>query len=111
MAGIKETKELVGFGILTVKAVFNSLADGKIGFEDAWRMIEVLQKAQPALEGVAIIPEELKDLDGPEVDELKKYILTEFDIPNDALEYVIEDALMIGLALARLYSKVKKLPK
>jgi hypothetical protein len=110
MAGIKETKELVGFALLTAKAVVNSLADGKIGFEDAWRMIEVLQKAQPAFEGVAAIPTELGDLDNVEVDDLKKYILSEFDIPNDALEYVIEDALMIGLALARLYTKVKKLP-
>lgn len=106
---IKETKELVGFALFTVKAVGTSMSDGKIGFEDAWRMIELLQKAQPAFAGVAEVPAEIADLDSAEVDELKKYILSEFDIPNDQLESVIKDALMIGLALARLYGKVKKL--
>lgn len=105
--GIDETKDLLAFAIATAEAVIASVADGRIGFEDAFRMIAPLQRAQAALVGSTSIPAELAELDAEEVVALKTYVLAEFDIANDRVEGIIEDALMIGLAFARLFSKVK----
>lgn len=78
MAGVKEIKELLEgvkvLGIQTKKV----LADGKVSLTDLPVLIEVFQNYQvlvDAVQGADQIPNEVKDLDGTEAQEVLAKVL------------------------------------
>lgn len=91
--GIKETKELVKFGIALGEAVDASLADGKLGLEDAVNFYTPITAAGDAFADISLVPKELGDLDDAEKAELLSYVENELDIANDKLEEAIERSL------------------
>lgn len=104
--GIKETKELVKFGISLGEAIDKSLPGG-IGLEDAMNFYNAVTTASDAFDNVKQVPKELGDLDQAERDELYAYVEAEFDIANDKLESVIEEALKTALQVYKLVESVK----
>lgn len=108
MAGIKETKELVKFGLVLGKALAEALADGKVDLTDALKFLPVLRELKDAVEGIDQVPTELKDLDDAEKKELLEYIKGEFDLENDEVEAKCEEALTAATSLVYLaYGLVK----
>ena len=91
--GIKETKELVAFGINLGEALDKSLSDGSFTFEDLTHFFAAFSSAGIALEDIGKVPKEIADLDTAEMVELNQYVADEFDIANDKLEAVIEKSL------------------
>jgi hypothetical protein len=68
--GIKETKELLKFGILAKDVFVAAKADGKIDLGDLGLVLPLVGPLNGAIQGVGEIPAELADLDEGEFDEL-----------------------------------------
>jgi len=101
--GIKETKEIVKFGIDMGEAFDKALAnDGKIGLDDAVLFFGAMMGAKAGFDGISKVPAELKDMDAAEAEELRLFVVEELDIINDKVEEVIERALGVVLNIYKL---------
>lgn len=100
--GVKEFKDVVRFGLKLGQALQGALEDGSINIMDALKFLPVLKELQSAVQGANKIPAELKDLDEKEKDELVAYFQKEFDLPNDAMEHMIEMSVQVGFSLLQL---------
>ena len=96
---ITETKEVLDFVFALVKTIEKSLEDGKIDYSDVMNLLPAFSKLGLAFKDIEMVPKELGDLDKEEADALKEYFAKNFDIANDKIEFYIEKALEIILAL------------
>jgi hypothetical protein len=92
--GIEKTKQLIHLGCAIPKQIATALEDGKItlpeyfGFTDeALELIKVARSFKDVMN-------EVGELSTGEKDELKAYVVEQFDIPNDEAEAFYEDAIM-----------------
>ena len=108
MAGIKESKEFVLFGVALGDALYKSFEDGSIGLSDIFKLVPVFKSAKAALEGLAGVPEELKDLDDAEKEELVAAVKAQFDIADDKMELAIESAFEMAVAAIQLIASFQK---
>jgi hypothetical protein len=93
MADIDKLKQAVGFVIHVFNKVDNITQDGWQWLPDTTALLPNLIEIPTLIKNAAEIKEELDDLDMFEMDELKEHIKVEFDIIDDELESLIEDAL------------------
>ena len=107
--GIKETKEMLDLGFELAKAGKAALADGKVNFFDLPVIIPVFAKVGPAVDGAAMIPAELGDIDEFESKELIDYAKAKLpEIVDDAfIKNRILVYLKAGLAVAEAISVSK----
>lgn len=105
--GLKETKELVSFGISVGHAIDLSLEDGKIGLDDAIHFYKAVLAAGDAFKDVKMVPKELGDMDAAERSELLSYVQENFDVSNDKLEAVVEGALGLALQVYNFVELIK----
>lgn len=104
----KETRELIALVLTSAKALGAALDDNKIDIKDALKLLPILRQIKPAFEGIAKIPEELKQLDQEQVKLLAQDFAKDFDLPNDQIEGLIEISLEIGLNLLVLILGLRK---
>jgi len=104
--GIKETKEVVTCITALGNAIGKALEDGDLSIGDIGYLIDPMIKAPAAFENIAQVPLEIANLDPEEANELKEQIAGEFDIPQDKVEEIVEDASDIAV---RLFAFVMKL--
>lgn len=102
---MKELKEVLKLGIEIQKAMSDSLEDGKINLFDITEFIPVIMAAGKAIDGIGNVRNELKNLTLEQKAELKDYVKTEFDLPNDQLEILIEDTINVMLELYELTNR------
>lgn len=104
---IDKLKAAIKFGIDLGQQIKEANKDGwqwtdSLGFIDDAAKVPGVIKSGPEM----LL--ELKDLSDVEREELKVYVQTEFDIPNDDLEFVIEDALNISFSIVSLITRIPK---
>lgn len=111
--GIENIKTLLGFLIGIAhradKVTAEDSAGGKKITGTEWLGSVTLLTGVPAV--IRAIPElndELNDLDDEERTELYEWVKEEFDISNDKLEAVIENAVYAGLYLFYILDLLKK---
>ena len=103
MAGIKETKEMLGFILALSNALAQSMEDnGKLDLADVLKFLPALNSASVAMEDSGKIMAELKDLDEAEVIELNRFVAANFDIADDAREAAIENGVAAAMLLAQV---------
>jgi len=108
LLGVENFKKLIKFSCGLTKQINSSTADG-------WQWTDALQFIDEATEvpGIAksfsAIAKELADLSEAERDELKDFVQTEFDIPNDNLEVVLENSIMQAISLVALVNEWRKI--
>ena len=102
MTGIKELKELLDFGFDMVDAIEKSLDDNKISLSDLPKFIPALTTSGKAFGGLQLVGAEIKDLDDDEMAELMAFARQRFDLPDDSLEFLIEDTLETVIQLYKL---------
>ena len=100
--GIKETKELLGFGFSLQKTIAGAMSDGVINWKDLRYLVGLIKPAAQGLGGINKIKAEILDLDDQEKAELMDFARQEFDLDNDNLEHLIEDTLDQLLDLIKL---------
>ena len=105
---VKELKELVAFGLAFGMAVDKSLADdGKVTFADAGNLIQPIMKAPAAFGGADQALVELKALDDEGKKELNEFVKSEFDIHDDHVEAIVEEAISMAVSGARILALLK----
>lgn len=106
MSSIKETKEVMVFGISMAMAVDNITQDG-FQWTDILSMVPPLTKLPAAISGIDQVPAEIDDLDEAERAELVQ-IINELDFDSDKSEAIAEQALRAGIELANLILIIRK---
>lgn len=105
---VKELKELVGFGLAFGMAVDKSLADdGKVTFGDVGNLIAPIMKAPSAFQGADQALVELKALDDEGKKELNEFVKGEFDIRDENIEAIVEEAVSMAVSGARILALLK----
>lgn len=105
MAGIKESKEAVKFVCQLVSETANALDDGKFSLGEGALLLKLAYQLPMAIDGIDKIPSEALDYSPEEIEELKKLVQDELDLPGDKVESLIEGCLDIAL---QLYAQVKQ---
>jgi hypothetical protein len=103
--GIKETKEGLALVFSIMNAAGKTLEDGRVNLLDVPYWLPVASKAAPAIENFKSIWPEIKDFQGTEIEELKRWGNAEFDIPQDEFEAYFELGYAILLDLSKLVSQ------
>jgi hypothetical protein len=108
--GIKETKELLKFVLVTVEESHVGLKNGA-GVDDLPRLFTIAKEAPAAFSGIGDIPNEIMDLQDNEYKELCDFIKEDFDIPEDDVEAVVEHGFVCIVTLVKLYNMIGDLRK
>jgi hypothetical protein len=108
MAGIQETKDVLAFVFSFGKATASAMEDGDIGWSDALKFIEPLQKLGPAIDNIEDILVELQDLDDEEFAELVQFAKDEFGLEDlaDDTEVMVEEAINAGVEIVKIIRMV-----
>jgi hypothetical protein len=113
MVGIKETKEVLVFGLNFQKGIVASNADGTINWMDIGNLMPVVQSAGAAINGIGKIKAELLDIDDAEQAELVEITkgfyenLSSVDakvLISDIVNWVI-DGVQLAIVVAALNSE------
>lgn len=106
---VKNTKEVIVLVLKSGEAVKKSLADGKFDGSDTVHFFSVLSLIQPALEGITLIPAEVKDLDAQEAQELIDLVAADLGVLANAPKLVaqINAALKLIKAAHEFYLTIK----
>lgn len=105
--GIKETKEVVVFGLDLALALQAANADGKVNMLDAPLFWKPVKEAPEAIEGAAQVFKEFSDLDAEEVGELVAVIEEKTGHSGSKAVQIVEAALKFGVAGLALVAAIK----
>lgn len=109
MAGIKETKELMLFGVSLAAAIDSATQDG-FQWTDLLDLVPPMTKMPGAISGIDDVPLEIADLDEIERAELVKAI-QDLDFVSDKSEDIAEQALRTGVEICNLIMKIREAKK
>lgn len=98
----ENVKQVVHMGCTFGGAVAASLEDGQWSFSDVHFFLPVVTSVASALTDIQKVPEELKNMTPEEFDELRAYLKTELELPDDKMEAAIELGCDVGLKLLQL---------
>ena len=98
---MKETKELLQFGLNFQDAIVAALKDNKVTVGDFPSFIPAVMSVGPAFGDIKQVPQELKSMSAAQKAELADFVKTKFDIDNDQAEELLERTV---LALVEFYS-------
>jgi hypothetical protein len=105
---MKETTDLVMAVISLANGVGQAVADdGKIDVTDTVYLIEFMGSLPAAASGAEKIPGEIENMTDEQRTDLIALVKAKFDIPQDNVEEVLEDALTVAEDLVCLFAKVK----
>jgi len=111
MAGTENIKEALKLVFDVAKSAEVKLEDGKLS------VVEILSLAYDArgvldiIKNRKLIGEEVLDVDQDEFDELVEWAQEEFDLENDKIEEVVDDALLFLSTGAKLFWDIRDLKK
>ena len=88
---VKETIELIDFGISFQQALSSSLEDGKITVLELPSFLGSLLKISAGLNGINKIPSELATDENKQL--VTEYFADKFDLKDDVAELLIEDTI------------------
>ena len=107
MLGIVKIKEALHVGITIGLKVADAWEDGKVSLGEgvgiALKAVKIWGIAKDAKEIYA----EFKDLDEVEKEELIAYFVDEFDLENDSIEYIIEQAFALIIQMSDFVNDLK----
>lgn len=103
----KELKEALKFICALANSIGEVAKDGEIGLGDATHLIPLLYKLPSAVDGMGEIPAEVKELSTEGMAELAQMIKDELDLPQDKIEFAVEEGIDICLKLYALAQKLK----
>lgn len=106
--GIENLKSMLFFVLALTMDVFKSQEDG-FQPKDIWAVAPRLMQIPAIVATKEEIKKEIDDLDEAEALDLKQYIATTFDIPNDKVEFFIEKGLAAGGGFIALLNEWKAL--
>jgi hypothetical protein len=103
----KELGEVLKFVCALGNAIGEAAKDGEISLGDATHLIPLLYRLPAAVDGMADIAAEVKDMSQDEMDALIAMVKEELDLPQDQIEVAVEEALDIAIKLYALVAKLR----
>lgn len=100
----KETKDVVEFLFALGEATGKSLEDEDVGLGDAVFLFDAFRKVGAAVDGITKVPGEIATWTHADTLELEK-LATEFDIPQDNIEALVEDATKLAAPFIEFIAK------
>jgi len=107
-AGIDHLKALLGFILDLVSAVMEAIAEGKFGLSLAFKLLGLIKEAVTAFKDIAMVKDEIKDLDDTEKQQLVDMVEQRLKISSPAIKGYVEKGLEALLALISLYGSFVK---
>ncbi len=107
MAGIKETLEVIDFGLALAGAGVNAMKDNEITGSDAQYIFPAIMTAVPAFTDITLVATELADLDDAELAQIRDHILSGLPAIGDKWAVVATESLKIGLSAYKLIQAFK----
>jgi hypothetical protein len=104
MYGIENLKKAVAFGLNLTEEIEKAGRDGFTWTDSVGFLDEIFQIPSIVASGDEI-GRELKDLTEAEKTELVSYAVAEFDIPNNNVEAIVEDALNLAFTVVAMVVK------
>jgi len=112
MSELKETKELLTFGVKLVDEIYDVTADGKVTAMEAFQSgFSLFKSGKTGIEGIKEVGVELQEATQEQLDSLKDWFANEFEIANDNVEAMIELALDTAVHLLKSAFMFQKLRK
>jgi hypothetical protein len=109
--GIKDTKELISFGMALVSAAYTAKTnDGVIDGKDLPLLVPPLMELPAAIEGAAQAVPELSELDEAEAIEIRDLVLSKLPGVGDKWKSVATHALMVAQGAVGLWNDFKPVP-
>jgi hypothetical protein len=109
MLGVENLKKLITVGLEVPKVIADITADGKVTFIELFNVLPIATDLIGVVKSYKEIAAEFADLDDTEREELHTFFADKFDIPNDAIEAYVEDALQVAFNLISLVARFKTL--
>lgn len=108
---LKELKEFLVFAFTLQAVLTDFIKSGKKGgsigkWLQAFKFMPLVPTVQPAFEGLGNPLDHYKALTKEEKEELHQYFIDEFDLPNDQVEHLIEDAIGVAAVNVEFTKKV-----
>jgi hypothetical protein len=104
MYGVENLKKAVGFGLNLTEQIEKAGRDG-FTWTDFLGFIDEIFQIPGIIANGDEIGRELKDLTEAEKEELISYAVAEFDIPNNKVEAIVEDALKLAFTVVAMVVK------
>lgn len=104
---LKELHELLTFGLELTDAVVKTAADKKFKVLEIFNFTKVVPTISPAFEGLGNPLQRYRALMASEKEELFNALRTQFDIPNDQIELLVEDTIEAMMRLVELANRWK----
>lgn len=98
---MKETKELLQFGLNFQDAIVAALKDNKVTVGDFPSFIPAIISVGPAFTDIKQVPQEIKNMTAAQKADLNDFVKSRFDIDNDQAEELIERTVT---TLVEMYS-------
>lgn len=108
LIGFKETQEGLKFVFALVNAVEAALEDKQISVSDIPLFLPALLALKDGIEDFDQIPVEFKMANQEEAEALKVWVLENFDVKDDKVEELIEDAFSVILDIWLMINKYTK---
>jgi hypothetical protein len=109
--GIKDTKELISFGMAIAGALYAAKTnDGVIDGKDLPLAMPALLEMPAAIEGVQLVVPELGDLQEDELLEIKDLVLAKLPGVGDKWKSVAVHSLMVAQGAVGLWNDFKPAP-
>ena len=109
--GIENLKKAIKFACDFTAQCATALADGKFAWTESFGFVDELTQVPGLVKSFPELKQEVADLTETERVELYNYLKDNFDIPNDALETLIENSLAFTIAAVGLFEQWKTLKK
>ena len=109
--GIEDTKDVLKLVFRLVDGYSKSKEDGKFTITDAANFLGAVMVIPQAITGINNVPDEIKELNEAEMQELKDFIAEQFDIADDVLEALIEEIIATAIDVGKLVSKLVRYKK
>jgi len=107
--GIDNLKKVVKFACDFTAQIATALADGKFQWSDSLGFINELAQIPDVAKAFPALKAEIAGLDDTERADLFAYIVSEFSIPNHAVEVLIENSISFALSAVTLFEQWKAL--
>lgn len=106
----KETKELLTLAMNLQDEIYNITADRKVTIMEVFTSgLSLFRNGKNGIEGIQDVAKELDAATGNEINELKSWFASKFDIEDEKLEAVMELSLNAILDLVRSAYAIKQL--
>lgn len=107
MVGIENLKKDLGVLIGIAQKVSEALEDGKVNIFEGIGLAITAVKAWKITKDYDELKAEYEDLDEDEILELHTYFVAEFDLANDKIENIIEQAFLLLLNMKNIVGIIK----